>query len=256
MNNTVSVIIPVYNQEKYIEQCLNSVVNQTYTNLEIIVIDDCSTDSSINIVNNFMNKDNRIKLIELPENKGVSTARNTGIDMATGDYICFIDSDDVWVLNKIEKQVKFMNENNYEFIYSNYAYLSERHKNSNINNNRNKTTNVPKKITYKEAIKNTTIFVSTVMLNMHKLTKEQIYMPNYEIAQDTATWWKILKYGITAHGMSEVLAFYRVGIKSLSSNKFKAVLGSWKVYLKEEMSWIKRIYCFVCYIVNATLRRA
>lgn len=244
MNSKVSVIIPMYNSEKYIKDCINSVINQTYKNLEIIVVDDASKDLSVDIINSI--KDERIKLIKLQKNNGVSIARNKGIEIAKGKYICFLDSDDIWELDKIEKQVVFIEKNNYEFIYSNYDFLC---------NKKSKIIDVPKKLTYNQAIKNTTIFISTVMLNMDKLQKKDIYMPNLTIGQDTATWWLILKNGISAYGMNDVLAHYRIHENSLSSNKIRAVLGAWKIYIREEMSMIKRIYCFMCYIKNAVKRR-
>ena len=161
----VSVIIPVYKTSKYLEEWLNSVINQTYKNLEIIIINDYSKDNSLEIINKY--KDKRIKLINLKENSGVAVARNEGIKSSIGDLICFLDSDDYWNLKKIEKQVKFIKKHNYAFIYSDYAYL---------NNNKKKRVSVPKFITYKEALKNTTIFTSTVMFNMKLLKKEDIYM--------------------------------------------------------------------------------
>ena len=267
MNSKVSVIIPMYNSEKYIEECIYSVINQTYKNLEIIIVDDCSKDSSVDIINGI--KDERIKIVKLQENKGVSSARNKGIEVSTGRYIAFIDSDDIWVKDKIEKQIKFIEDNEYIFIYSNYAYLNEKllHKLLDLNlkpedveygNNKIKelkVAEVPSQLSYEQAIKNTTIFVSTVMFNMSKLKKEDIYMPDLQIGQDTATWWKVLRKGINAYGMKDVLAFYRVGNLSLSSNKIRAVIGAWKVYLREQMIWYKRLYCFMCYIKNAIKRR-
>ena len=208
----VSVIIPVYNSSKYLRECIDSVLKQTYKNLEIIIIDDRSTDDSVDIINSY--KDKRIKFIKLKKNSGVSVCRNKGIDLATGDYITFIDSDDYWDLDKIKKQVKFIEKNDYTFIYSNYAFLK---------NGKKHITNVPKSITYKEALKNTTIFTSTVMFNMKHLKKKDIYMPIIKRGQDTATWWKVLRTGVIAYGMDDVLSIYRVGNSSLSSNKFKAL---------------------------------
>ena len=117
----VSVIIPVHNSEKYILECLNSVINQTYKNLEIIVIDDKSTDNSVDLIKSI--NDPRIKLIQLKENVGAGVARNKGIEISTGDYICFLDSDDYWKLKKIEKQMNFIKDK--PFIYSEYLYLKK-----------------------------------------------------------------------------------------------------------------------------------
>ena len=212
----VSVIIPVYNSSKYLRECIDSVLKQTYKNLEIIIIDDRSTDDSVDIINSY--KDKRIKFIKLKKNSGVSICRNKGIDLATGEYITFIDSDDYWDIDKIKKQVKFIEKNDYTFIYSNYAFLK---------NGKKHITHVPKSITYKEALKNTTIFTSTVMFNMKHLKKKDIYMPIIKRGQDTATWWKILRNGVTAYGMDDVLSIYRVGKSSLSSNKLIALKRTW-----------------------------
>ena len=240
----VSVIIPMHNSSKHIDECISSVLNQTYENLEIIVIDDKSSDNSVEIVE--AKKDSRIRIIKLSENLGAAKARNVGIKEASGEYICFLDSDDYWDKEKIYKQIKFIEQNNYSFIYSEYAYLK---------NNKIKIAHVPKCMNYEKALKNTAIFTSTVMFNMNYLKKEDIYMPNVKRGQDTATWWQILKKGITAYGINEVLAFYRVGEKSLSSNKIKALKRTWNLYKREDIKFLKKIYCFNCYIFNAIKRR-
>ena len=238
----VSVIIPVYNTSKYLKECLESVINQTYKNLEIIVVDDYSTDNSIDIINSF--NDSRIKLVCLDKNYGVAIARNRGIDLSTGDFICFLDSDDYWKLNKIKKQLKFIK--NKKFIYSDYEFLSD---------NKRHRTHVPSSITYKEALKNTTIFTSTVMFNMKYLSKEDIYMPDIRRGQDTACWWQVLKNIDCAYGMNSVLSIYRVGGNSLSSNKFQALNRTWKLYKRENIVFYKRVFYFCCYVFNAIRRR-
>ena len=238
----VSVIIPVHNSSKYILECLNSVINQTYRNLEIICIDDKSTDDSVSIIKNI--KDKRIKLIELNINSGAAIARNKGIEASTGDYICFLDSDDYWKPRKIEKQLRFIK--NKAFIYSEYLYLR---------GNKTHIAKVPKSLTYNQLLKNSAIFTSTVMLNMKYLTKEDIYMPNMRMGQDYGAWYKILKKVNISYGMQEVLSVYRVGNKSLSSNKFKAIKRTWNLYKQEKLPILKRINCFICYAYNAVKRR-
>lgn len=240
----VSVIIPMHNSAKHINQCIDSVLNQSYSNFEIIVIDDASKDNGLEIVKS--KNDNRIKIVELKQNVGAAIARNKGIEVAIGELICFLDSDDYWVLDKLEKQVKFIENNNYIFIYAGYKFLK---------NNKTRIARVPKTINYNQALKNTTIFTSTVMFNMNYLKKEDIYMPNIKRGQDTATWWKVLKKDITAYGIEEPLAIYRVGEKSLSSNKLKALKRTWNLYKRENISYFKKIYCFIFYILNAIKRR-
>ncbi len=240
----ISVIVPVYNSHKHIKECLDSIINQTYKNIEILVINDKSTDNSLEIINSF--KDKRIKIINLKKNSGVAVARNKGIEEATGNYICFIDSDDYWYPEKLKKQIKFIKNNNYAFIYSDYEFLSSKRKHRAI---------VPKSITYKQALKNTTIFTSTVMFNMHILNKEDIYMPLIKRGQDTACWWQVLKKGITAYGINEVLSVYRIHQKSLSHDKLTELKRKWHLYKRENIQFFKRCYYFICYVKNAIKRR-
>ena len=240
----ISIIIPMHNSSKHIEECLESVINQTYQNIEIIVVDDASSDNSLELVKNI--KDNIIKILEIKENVGAANCRNKGIEEATGEYICFLDSDDYWVLDKLERQVKFMEDNNYTFIYGGYDYYKS---------GRRKKAKVPKSMNYKQLLKNHAIFTSTVMLNMCELSKEDIYMPDIRKGQDTATWWKILKKGITAYAITDTIAIYRVGEKSISSNKVKALDRTWQLYKYEKIGLIKRIYYFCGYVYYASKRR-
>ena len=245
----VSVIIPMHNSSKHIGECIDSVLNQTYSNIEVIVIDDYSSDNCVDIVESKINgkNENRVKIIKLDKNVGAAVARNIGVDMATGELVCFLDSDDYWALDKLEKQVRFIEQNNFVFIYSDYAYL----KNGEVQH----IAHVPESINYSQALKNTTIFTSTVMFNMAYLSKDDIHMPNVKKGQDTATWWKVLKKGINAYGINEVLAYYRVGEKSLSSNKFKAIKRTWHLYSREKIGFFRKVLCFSCYLLNAVKRR-
>ena len=240
----ISIIIPMHNSSKHIEECLESVINQTYKNLEIILVDDASKDNCVELVKKY--NDNRIKVIELKENVGAGLARNKGIEEATGSYICFLDSDDYWAKDKLEKQVKFIEDNNYTFIYGGYDYLK---------NGKRKKAKVPKNLNYNQLLKDHSIFTSTVMLNMEHLKKEDIYMPNLKRGQDYGAWWNILKEGITAYGITDTLAIYRVGEKSLSSNKFKAIAETWYLFKRENMGFFKRLYYFSCYAFYAVKRR-
>jgi teichuronic acid biosynthesis glycosyltransferase TuaG len=241
----VSIVIPVHNSYNYLKKCLDSVINQTYKNFEILIIDDHSTDDSIKLVRSF--KDKRIKIFS-SNNYGISYARNKGIYEACGDYICFLDSDDYWDKNKLKKQVDFIKKNNYAFIYTKYMYVDE------LGNNK-RVANVALKLNYNSAIKNTCIFTSTVMLNMKILNKEDIYMPYVKYGEDSACWWQILKKGYTAYSIQEVLVYYRLSKNSFSANKIKAIIGTWKIYKLQNMNLIKRFYCFNSYLYNAFRRR-
>ena len=244
----VSIVVPVYNAEKFLEDTIKTVQAQTYENWELILVNDCSTDNSKEIAKPFLS--NKIKWIDIAKNGGAALARNKGIEEAKGRSICFLDADDLWKKEKLEKQVEFMKEKDCEFSFTGYEFTD---KNGKPNGTK---VIVPKTITYKQALKNTTISTITVMFDMNKLKKENIYMPNVK-SEDTATWWKLLKNSVDkAYGLQEVLSYYRRGTNSHSSNKVKAVKQTWNLYRKvEKLNLIKSLYCFCWYCFNAVRRR-
>ena len=244
----ISIIIPVYNAEKFIEDTINTVINQTYDNYEIILIDDCSTDNSVNIINKYLN--DNIRLYKNKENIGVGLTRNVGIKHSKGDYIAFLDADDLWDKDKLEKQVKFMQDNNYVFTYTGYVFSNA------LGEPTGKKIFVPSKCNYNGYLKTTIIWTSTVMLDMNYFTKEDIYMPNQRRGEDGATWLKLLKKVDYAYGYNEILSRYRRTKNSLSSNKFKSIARVWNLYYKnEELGLFKSMYYFMHYSVNATRKR-
>lgn len=246
----VSIIVPVYNTEKFLKDTINTVESQTYTKWELIFVDDCSKDGSVSIIEKAKETDKRIKLIKLKQNSGAAVARNTGIENANGKYIAFLDADDLWEKEKLAKQVKFMQTYNYEFTFTGYEFVNEDGKKL------NKIVNVPEKLTYKQALKNTTIFTSTVMFDTEKLGKELIKMPNVRRGQDTATWWKVLKTGIIAYGLNESLSQYRRSNDTLSSNKMRALKRTWNLYRNvEHLNVFYSFYNFCWYVINAIRRR-
>lgn len=246
----VSIVTPVYNSEKFISETIQTVKNQTYQNWELLLVNDYSTDNSENVIREYEKQDDRIKLINLEKNSGAAIARNTGIEKAKGKYIAFLDSDDLWDNQKLEKQVNFMKENNYEFTFTSYEFADENGKGN------GKVVRVPEKINYKQALKNTTIWTSTVIFDAEKLGKDLISMPNVRRGQDTATWWKVLKTGIVAYGINESLSFYRRSNNTLSSNKIKALKRTWNLYRNvEKLSFFTSLYNFCWYCFNAVKRR-
>ncbi|MBR5389108.1 glycosyltransferase family 2 protein [Candidatus Saccharibacteria bacterium] len=244
----ISVVVPVHNAEEFIDETIRSILSQTFQDFELLLVDDKSTDSSVKTIESI--DDKRIKLIKLKENSGAAVARNTGIKRAQGRYICFIDADDLWSKDKLKKQLDFMQKNDCAFSFTSYEF-------ANANGNPNgKVVNVPETITYKQALKNTTIWTSTVMLDMSKLNKEQVYMPNVRRGQDTATWWKILKVVGKAYGLDYVLSIYRRPEHSLSSNKIQALKRTWNLYRNvEKFGIIRSFYYFTLYCINAIKRR-
>ncbi len=247
-DNLISIITPVYNAEKHIAATIETVLNQTYQNWELFIIDDVSTDNSINIIKKYMEKDGRIKLIQLRSNSGAAIARNKGIELANGRYIAFLDSDDLWKEEKLEKQITYMKKNNIAFSYTAYEVIDA------TGNKLNKVINVPIKMDYHQYLKNTIIQTVTVMIDTQ--TTGKVYMPNLRRRQDFVTWLSILKRDITAYGIQENLAMYRRTPGSLSSNKIKAMKGTWYVYTEiEKLPIHKALYCFCGYALNATFKR-
>lgn len=222
MNPLISIITPAYNAEKFIVDTIESVCNQTYSNWEMIIVDDFSTDQTVFIVEAYVQKDARISLLRLKENSGSAIARNTAMDNAQGRFIAFLDSDDVWLPEKLEKQVRFMIKKNIAFSFTEYVRMKE---NGQLTNSVMK---VPPSIGYVGLMKHCVIGCLTVMLDTEKTGK--VKMINIRSRQDYVLWLTLTKNGFLAYGMQEVLAKYRVVKDSISSNKLKMVRQNWHVY--------------------------
>ena len=247
MNNTVSIIVPVYNAKKCIADTIMSIKEQSYTDWELLLVDDGSSDGTIEIMKSF--EDNRIKVLSNHNKKGAAGARNTGIEAASGRYIAFLDADDLWLDDKLCSQVTFAKEKDAAFTFTGYEFADENGKGTGT------IVKVPEVMKYKDAIKNTTIFTSTVMFDMEKLDKEDIMMP-YVPSEDSATWWKVLKKGYKAYGLNRALTLYRRMGKSLSSNKLEAIRRIWFLYRKvEHLNIIYSVYCFMFWAFRAVRRR-
>ena len=248
MNSKVSIVVPVYNARDCIADTIMCVLNQSYADLELILVDDSSTDDSRSIIEAYL-EDDRVKLLPNSKAKGAAGARNTGIEAASGRYIAFIDADDLWTEDKLKKQVGFMTDNDTAFSFTGYEFADENGVGLGT------VVRVPKTITYKEALKNTTIFTSTVMFDTDKLSKEDIYMP-YVRSEDTATWWKVLKKTKKAYGIDETLTLYRRSQGTLSANKLEAIRRIWNLYRKtEHLGVFYSMYCFCHWAVRAVARR-
>lgn len=246
----VSIIVPVYNAGKYIEETISMVRAQTYPCWELILVDDCSEDDSCERIEKCIADENeKIRLIRKSVNEGAARARNTGIDAAKGRYLAFLDADDVWKREKLERELAFMKEKEAAFVFSAYEFGNEQAETT------GKIVRVPEKLGYRQALSRTVIFTTTVLFDTEKIKKELIYMPVVK-SEDTATWWKILRAGYTAYGLDEVLAIYRRPAKSLSSNKLEAVRRIWNLYRREErLSFFYSVYNLFFWALRATLRR-
>lgn len=242
-DNLVSVIIPTYNSEKYIEETLNSVLNQTYKDFEIIIIDDCSKDNTWKIIKEYEKKYNNIVCLKQEINKGVAEARNRGIDSAKGRYIAFLDSDDLWYKEKLEKQLNFMKEKKAFFSYTAIEMIDEKGK---ILKGKRE---VKEEIDYNFLLRNTMIATSSVIID--KLQYGEFQMPLRRSGQDYATWLQLLKKG-KAYGVNEVYVSYRVRSDSLSSNKLKSIRQVYDIQTQQEkINTIKSIYNCLFFLLNA-----
>ena len=247
MEEKVSIIIPVYNAQNYIAETVECVMKQDYTNWELILVENGSTDDSLKCIQSF--RDERIRVICAGENIGAARARNLGMQESTGAYACYLDADDLWEPDKLSSQVAFMKEQEASFSFTGYEFAD-------ANGQRlGKIVKVPQTIVYKQALGNTTIFTSTVMFDTRKISRERLNMPVME-SEDTALWFKLLREGETAYGLNRNLVRYRRPEHSLSSNKFVAMKRIWNLYRKaEKLNVFASAWYFVQWAFRAVLRR-
>ncbi len=247
----ISIVTPVYNAEKYIKQTIDMVRKQTFTDWELILVEDCSKDNSAEVLRKVTEElqDDRIRVIYKEQNAGAAKARNTGIDAATGRYLAFLDADDIWMESKLSDELAFLQEKKAAFVFTAYEFGDEGGRGT------GKIVKVPNTLTYKKALSRTVIFTSTTLFDLEVLGKELVKMPNVP-SEDSATWWQILKKGYLAYGYPEVTTIYRRPPQSLSSNKGKAIQRIWYLYRHvEELSLFTSAVCFVGWAFRATLRR-
>ena len=217
----VSIITPSYNSEQYIGQMIESIIAQTYSNWELLITDDCSTDNSCTVISNYITKDDRIKLFRLKENSGAGVARNESIKHAKGRYIAFCDSDDWWLPDKLQVQIDFMMKNQVQVCYSSYFTCNE-------TNNITGIVVSYKKISYKHILKDNSIGFLTCIYDTSEIGK--VFMPSIRRRQDWALIIKLLQKCSVAYGVINPLACYRIREGSLSNNKFRLFRYNVQVY--------------------------
>ena len=219
-NSLVSIITANYNGENFIGDTIESVLSQTYPNWELIIIDDASTDQSMEIIKSYLDKEQRINLLTNTTNRGAAITRNRGIESAKGKYIAFLDGDDIWLSEKLEKQISFMeNSVNCFFSTSYYEWIDE----SGINLNR--VIKTKEKLTYSDLLDKNRIGCLTAIYNQEELGK--VYMPLLRKRQDYGLWLELLKRTTFCYTYPEVTALYRVRENSISSNKLEMLKWNW-----------------------------
>lgn len=250
MKNLVSIVTPSYNSSKYIKQTIQSVLSQTYENWELIVVDDCSTDNSVEIIKEFAVNNSKIRLLEFQINKGAAEARNAAISMAKGEFIAFLDSDDIWKPFKLEQQINFMG-NELDFTFTAYELIDE----FGSKLNQQVDINQVGSFDYEDMLKKkATLGCSTVIVRSSGFS--DISMPPLRTGQDYALWLKLLKTGKKAYVLSEILGQYRILSNSISRNKFKKALRQWQIYRQvEELPVLKAAICFYFYAWRSVFRK-
>ncbi|TWX54046.1 glycosyltransferase family 2 protein [Colwellia hornerae] len=244
----VTIITPSYKSKRFISSTIQSVLNQSLVDFEMLIVDDSSPDGSADFIESLL-PDNRFKLIRLNDNVGAAEARNVALNIAKGRFIAFLDSDDLWVENKLELQIDFMMNNNIAFSYSSYQPISE---NGELAGN---IISVPAVITRSDYLKNTIIGCLTVMIDKDKVSTFK--MPNLRSSHDMALWLDIMRVNsINAYGINDVLGYYRIVSSSNTAQKSKAAKDVWSVYRDYlKLNIISSTYYFIWYAFNAIKKR-
>jgi len=244
----VSIITPTYNSSKYIEKTISSVLNQTYSDWEMLITDDCSEDNTVSIINSYIKDDKRIKLFELKSNLGAGIARNNSIEKSSGKYVSFLDSDDLWHPDKLKIQIGLMKENRWGFSHTSYGYISP-------NGKKIKSTfhvsNHPVK--YRDILKRTEISCLTAIYNQELIGK--YFMSEHRRKQDYALWLAILNDGIESHPIDIELAYYRQTPNSATSNKWKLIINHINFLMEtQQMNLAQSLYYTSYWMANGFIR--
>lgn len=244
----VSIITPCYNSAGFIADTIKSVLAQTHQDWEMLIVDDCSTDSSLEIIEEFAQKDSRIKVLRTEKSSGSPVApRNLAIQHAQGRYIAFLDSDDIWFTGKLEAQLKiFENHEDAAVAFSYYEKINEAGERS------GRVIASPAKVTYRQLLKGNVIGCLTGMYDTEKVGKITMEHKGHE---DYIMWLNILRKGFCARNTNDVQALYRVRSGSVSANKLKALTWQWQIYREsEKLGLISSAYNFIFYAIKAFVK--
>ncbi len=237
-----SVVMTVYNAEKYLRDTIESVLRQTEKNFELIIVNDCSTDSSEDIIKEYLS-DKRISYFKNEKNLKVSKTRNFGVSKASADYVAFVDSDDIWLDNKLEKQLNFMEEKNAQICYSSYGFMSD------DGIMQNKVFDVPKEVNFKKLLKQNVITPSASIFKKELLLKYPFYAD--KVHEDFVAFLQMLKNEkITAYGLADPLILYRLTSNSKSRNKIKAAVMTIQSYKEVGLNIFQQLFYLPFYVIN------
>jgi len=238
----VSIIMPAFNAEEFLSDSVASVMAQTYKNWELLIVDDMSTDATLSHAQLMARGDERIRVIHLAVNGGVSNARNVGIEAALGQYLAFLDSDDLWLPKKLAIQVEFMKCHNASFSFTSYRRIAKDGRLGGL-------VKVPNKVSYRQLLRGNVIGCLTVLIDRQIISSFTMPKVGHE---DYATWLQILKMGNIAWGIQEDLARYRISWTSVSRDKKRSSLWTWNIYRHEQkLSIIKSFWYFIHQSIRA-----
>lgn len=239
----VSIITPTFNSEKFIAETIQSVKNQTYENWEMIIVDDCSSDETFSIISNFSKNDNRIKIHQLKNNSGAGVARNEGVNLASGRFISFLDSDDLWKPSKLKKQVEFLISNNLPLTFSFYERINEEGKPL------NEIVRCPKKLHYFQLFFCNYVGNLTGIYDVTYFGK--INISSIRKRQDWVMWLSLLKKTKIAIPIPESLAYYRVRVNSISASKYDLLKHNFSVYKNyHKLNIVMSILCMIGFLIS------
>ena len=238
----VSVIIPYFKKKKYIADTLNSVLNQTYNNLEVIIIYDDPEKTDLNYIKKLVSLDKRVKLAINDKNIGAGRSRNIGIEQSKGMFLAFIDADDIWSKNKLEEQIKFMQDRAISICHTSYKIINEKGEFLSLRKARNF-------MTVDDLIKSCDIGLSTVLIEKEVIGSNKF--PELKTKEDFVLWLKLLSRNIKIYGIDKELALWRKSNNSLSSSLFQKIIDGYKVYnVYMKYSMVKSIYYLLCLSIN------
>lgn len=242
----VSIITPAYKAAAFVGETIQSVLAQRHLDWEMIVVDDCSPDSTAEVVEQYAAADRRVRLVRSPTNGGVGAARNAALDAATGRYIAFLDSDDLWLPEKLESQLEFMRDLNAGFSFTAFRRISQDGRRV------GRLIIVPPRLDYAALLGNTAIVTSTVLIDRAVVGDFRMTKTYYD---DFVLWLQLLKRGTVAHGLKRDLTRYRVVSQSISRDKANSARQVWRTYRQVERLGVGRSsWSFARYATRALLK--
>lgn len=250
MNTAVetSIITPVYNCKDYIDETIQSVLAQTYSDWELILIDDCSTDGTFELITRKYSNTFRVKILQNVANSGSGYSRNSGLSLASGRFVAFLDSDDLWAPTKLEKQIAFMKKRNAAISHTSYSFIDK------FGKPRSGYVCASALVNLARLMKKTEIGTSTAMIDRKIVGSVEFDL--MRTRQDIRLWMELMSSGFSSHGLDEVLVKYRVRENQISSNKFEMLVKTFFVYAKfDKIPLSQRISYFLSYVLNSIYKR-